>query len=171
MSTLPTSAEEVTLQLVYSDGGVRTELIKDLPNLYPIALLPFFLCLPSDQVELVMRSDFTYIDDEGLLAVSVLLKKCFEGNVDLLPEGYHSYFVSIFRNSKGPMVVQETTPPPSIRVISGRGYGSFKGGSIRIGSDEVNFSNISPASVLTILDTCNAAHALACMTGKFPDNP
>ena len=171
---MPTPLEEVTLQLVYSDGGVRTELIKDLPNMYPIALLPFFLGVPSDQVELVMRSDFAYIDDEGLLAVSVLMKKCFEGNVDFFPEGYHSYFVSIFRNSKGPMAVQETTPnrtPPNIRVISGHGYGNYKGGSIRIGRDEVYFSNISPADTLTILDTCNAARALACMIGKFPDNP
>ena len=141
--------------------------------MYPIALLPFFLGVPSDQVELVMRSDFAYIDDEGLLAVSVLMKKCFEGNVDFFPEGYHSYFVSIFRNSKGSMAVQETTPngtPPNIRVISGHGYGNYKGGSIRIGRDEVYYSNISPADTLTILDTCNAAHALACMTGKFPDN-
>lgn len=169
MSTLPQALEEVTLQLVYSDGGARTELIKELSNVYPIALLPFFLRLSSDQVELVMRPDFAYIDDEGLLAVSTLVKKCFEGSINFFPEGYHSYFVSIFRNSKGPMAVQETTP--DIRVISGHGYGGYKGGSIKIGRDEVNFSNISPADTLTILDTCNAAHALACMTGEFPDNP
>lgn len=158
----------VTFQLVYSDGGAR-ELQKDLTNLYPIALLPYFLDISTDHVQLVMRPDFLHLEDSALQAAYSLMMESSEGTVNYLPNGYHDYFHRIFRGAHGISSVVRNTP--NIRVVTGHGYGSYKGGTIQVGRDVVSYGDISPSNVVTILDTCNSAHAVACMTKAFPDNP
>lgn len=157
----------VTFQLVYSDGGAR-ELQKDLANLYPIALLPYFLDISTDDVQLVIRPDFLHMEDSALQAAYSLMMESSEGTVDYLPNGYHEYFHRIFRGANELSSVRNT---PNIRVVTGQGYGSYEGGTIQVGKDVVSYRDIPPSNVVTILDTCNSAHAVACMTKALPDNP
>lgn len=164
---VPTVTEDVTFQLVYSDGGA-TELQKDITNLYPIALLPYFLNVPTDQVELVMRADFGDFPDSILTNGYSLMMNCAEGDVDFLPQGYHAYFHTIFRAAKG---IAALSKSPSVRIVSGHAYGNYSGGNLLIGSDVVMFSTLQPSNILTILDTCNAVLGVACMTGAYPANP
>lgn len=161
--SVPTSLADFTVQLIYSDGGVP-QYRESLWEFFAIALAPFVLGVPSDQVRLIIADQFRGFSSK------VLQQENDDFMVDdkgIMPDGYKEYFESVYRRA------ETTDALPlgscSLRVITGHGYGNFKGGTIMVGREVVRYPDLGEsATSLTVLDICNAAYAVAHLDGKIP---
>lgn len=162
---VPLSLTDVSVQLIYSEGN-EPAAVETFWNCYLIALAPFILGVPSSQVELFLAKGFlnlrTSVADVYVHA---------EGIFHFLPGAYRDYFNDVYSRASSDVKDIATLPPRTIRIISGHGFGNYTGGFLLIGKEKVSLSDLgSNATVLTILDICNASHAVASLTKSFPWN-
>ena len=169
---MPQSLEDVSVQLIYSEGG-QPAAIENFWEFYLIALVPFVLGVPRSQVELFLAAGFCGINASKIDAIVADIFMDPQGNVEYLPAGYKDYFYHIYSRASFNFEDIATLPSRSIRIISGHGFGNYSGGYLICGGKKVLFSKLgSNATVLTILDICNSPHAVASMNGSFPNrNP
>jgi hypothetical protein len=170
--SLPQSLEEVSVQLIYSEGQ-ESAAIENFWHCYLIALAPFVLGVPSSQVELFLADDFRGINSSKIDAIVADNFVDAEGDVYFLSDAYKDYFKEIYARASSQVEDIATFPPRSIRIIAGHGFGNYAGGHIVCGGKKVGFGKLgSNATVLTILDICNSPHAVASFTGRYPiSNP
>jgi hypothetical protein len=156
--------EVVTVQLVFSDGGLpRFE--ENLWQLYTIALTPFVFDIPAAQVAMVVAKGFQAASDEQIRRVHNDL--VVERNVPILPDEYCSYFQSIYANARSTEAFP--LPPCTLRLITGHGFGNFGGGNISVGGKVVRYPDLgSNATALTILDISNSVYAVAHFEENIP---
>jgi hypothetical protein len=171
---LPQSLEEVSVQLIFSDG-LPPSGDKDLfEQLYVSALFPFVLDIPAGQVQLYLADENRVRDPEedwGRIRQSVeILKSREDENEFVLPGAYHDYFMEIYgRAARG----QEGLPECSLRIISGYGYGTgqMDESHVRCGEkgQHLRFVRLgAQATVLTILDVGGNPYAVTCMSNRVP---
>lgn len=170
--SLPQSLEEVSVQLIYSEGQ-ESAAIENFWHCYLIALAPFVLGVRSSQVELFLADGFCGLNSSKIDAIAADNFMDAEGVVCFLPYAYKDYFKEIYARASPQVEDIATFPPRSIRIISGRGFGNYAGGHLVCGGKKVGFGELgSNATVLTILDICNSPHAVASFTGRYPiSNP
>ena len=144
------AAPAVTVHLIYSDGRCRDE---DIWRAYSIALFPFMLGVPPQQVyltanEKILRCDRQRNDVES----SVATEK--DGIPPYFPNGYHGYFSEICANqTSGFNEMGDLPAPVDIRVVSGHGFGAGCQMCMRSSHGNTLFSEIpTMASLLTIFD-------------------
>jgi hypothetical protein len=168
---LPTRADGVSVQIIIADGGGR-QYAELLRGVYAVPLTPFLLGVPPENVLLFLTEGLINFPNDALLGVKTSLMVCFEGQVEFFPRGYHDYFFAVYQNAQTIDAPFEL-PPPHIRIFSGHSIGNFEGGHFIAGRETIKYSRFQGivASLLTVFDTCNAAHAVASMTGEFPKNP
>lgn len=65
-SKLPKSLNEVSVQLIFSDGGESVVGAENVWQFYTIALLPFSLGVPPTQVTLFLAEGYLACTDEDL---------------------------------------------------------------------------------------------------------
>ena len=157
--------ESLTVQLIYSDGGLpRYE--ENLWYFYTIALTPFVLNVPAAQVELTLAPGFLGAAVDQL--DRVFRDLVVDRSTPILPDEYRLYFQDIYARARSG---EEAFPLPacSIRLITGHGFANFGGGNISIGRRVVRYHEIgSNATDLTILDISNSVYAVAHLEGNIP---
>eukprot|EP00977_Amphora_coffeiformis_P011790 scaffold2880_cov173-Amphora_coffeaeformis.AAC.7 len=161
----------LTFQLIYSDGssGNSKELLWEF---YPLALAPFAFGAPAEQVHLFLDKRLLNFSDDVLASGVQTVGSSSIETVPYFPASYENYFKMVYRAARS-VGDAKTLPPCSFRIITGHAFSGFTGGHLQFGTRIVPFADFrSAVSHLTILDTCNSAHAVASLTGNFPlDNP
>ena len=161
--SVPTCLTDFTVQLIYSDGGVP-QYRESLWEFFAIALTPFVLGVPPEQVRLIIADQFRGFSSKVLQQEN---DDIMVDDTGIMPDGYKEYFESVYRRA------ETTDAMPlgscSLRVITGHGFGNFKGGNIKVGQEVVRYPGLGEkATSLTVLDICNAAYAVAHLDGKTP---
>ena len=160
-----------SVQLIYSDAS-GLEGKESLWEIYCAALFPFMYNVPAVQVEFVLASRFLNYAESVIDNVAKSANENQVGPVKFLPSGYNDYFKAVYKAAKHVADVDLLSSPCSVRIISGQGFGGVGGGHIKCGKASIPFNEIGPiASVVTILDICNSAHAIAAFSKTYPDDP
>ena len=161
------SGSKIDCQLIFSDGGETGP--EDVWKFHSIALFPFMLGLPPDDVSLFLYPGFVGIANNELLRDPPAIGEMKQG---LLPRGYVDYFMSVYENARGidgRAIAQLDCS--TFRIISGHGFFDYQhGGFIRCGKEKYSFGELgkSCATALNILDICNSPHAVACFNETYP---
>lgn len=158
----------LSFQLIFSDGGGGGGG-EAFWELCPIALVPYALNIPPEQVQLLVARKLLNTKEEVIVtAERVINENQVEGAVEYLPKEYFTYFKLVY--GKSTQVSEKSLQVDcDVRIISGHGFSGFDGGRIVLGRSTVTFGSIKPvASVLTVLDVCNAAFAVASFTDTYP---
>lgn len=168
--SLPTSLAEFTVQLLFSDGGAP-QYREIFWEFYAIAMTPFVLGIPSDQVELIIADQLRGFSSKVIQQEN---DDIMVDDAEIMPAGYKAYFESVYRNAKTTSIEDGLAAPLrlnpcSLRVIAGHGYGNFGRGKISVGGRTIRYPDLGAnATCLTILDICNAVYTVAHLEGKIP---
>jgi hypothetical protein len=173
-SNLPKSLDEVSVQLIFSDGGGSTVGAENVWQFYTIALLPFLLGVPPTQVTLFLAKGYMACTDEDLDGAARTCRTVLGvGTFEFFPAGYLDYLMHIHKAARD--IRSLLSPSPcSLRLITGHGFSDFSGGHIKCGKTTMYFKDmqIANATVLSILDICSSAYAVAWIEGVYPrDKP
>ena len=158
----------LSFQLIFSDGGGGGGG-EAFWELCPIALVPYALNIPPEQVQLLVAPKLLNTNEEVIAtAERVINENQIEGVVEYLPKDYFTYLKRVYGKST-PVSDKSLQVECDVRIISGYGFSGVDGGGIRLGRSTVTFQSIQPvASVLTVLDIGNAAFAVASFTDTYP---
>ena len=156
------------VHLIFSEGQGLVK-IEDRYKVYGIALAPFVLKIPSDQVDFTVNP--TLIQQPDLLEESAN-EVSFQRQDDSkwFPDGYHEYFRAVCRRATGVDLIWEVDRC-GIRVITGHGLPRTKCGRLVCEGKDVLFQEFgrpqAQASILTIINVCNSPFAVAALTGHY----
>ena len=92
---LPQSLEDVSVQLIYSEG-LEPIAIENVWHFYLIAMAPYVLGVPSSQVELFVADGFRGVNALKIDAIVADIFVDTQGVVEFLPAGYKVYFYDIY---------------------------------------------------------------------------
>jgi hypothetical protein len=167
---IPKTLKEFSVQLVFSDAATRLVFRDAFYEFYTIALLPYMLGVPPDQVTLYLRDELYGFGDD---LIDLEAEGMTVDSEKMLPAAYKNYFTTVYRQHTVAIADLHgkdlNLPQCSLRMISGHGFGNFRGGNIAIGRNSIPWPTLgTPATCLTVLDICNAAYAVAHMEGKQP---
>jgi hypothetical protein len=161
--SVPSCLADFTVQLIHSDGGVP-QYRERLWEFFTIALTPFVLGVPPEQVRLIITDQFRGFSSKVLQQEN---DDIMVDDTEIMPAGYKDYFESVYH--KAETIDALPLCSCSLRVITGHGFGNFKGGNIMVGGQVVRYPGLGEnATCLTILDICNAPYAVAHLDSKIP---
>ena len=160
--------DPISVQLIFSDGGGGAG-VESFWELCPIAFVPYALNISPEHVQLLIAPKLLNANEVVIhTAQRVINENQKEGYVKYLPQEYFDYFKLVYANAT-PINDENLQVDCHMRVISGHGFSGFDGGRIVLGRSTFTFGSIKPvASVLTVLDVCNAAFAVASFTDTYP---
>ena len=178
-SNLPKSLNEVSVQLIFSDGGESVVGAENVWQFYTIALLPFLLGVPPTQVTLFLAEGYLACTDEDLEGAARTCRGVLGvGTCQFFPAGYFDYLKRIHEcaqeiQSLSSLSSSSSPSPCSLRLIAGNGFSDFLGGHIKCGRTTMYYKDmqIADPTVLSILDVCSSAYTVAWIEGVYPDNP
>lgn len=160
---LPKSVDDLSVQLIYSEGAEKGG--ETLWMFYSIALAPFTMGIPANQVALILQPGFVGMDPSSFDAVDESIK--VPAMQEWLPVGYLDYFKQVYQRATS--IDTENLSTCNIRIITGRGFYNFKSGGHIVCGEKVDFCDLlPPADVLTILDICNSPRAVGCFSRIIP---
>ena len=167
---LPQTLDELSVQLIFSDGAPPTSKGDLYVQIYVAALPPFVLGVPSQQVQLYLAQNYLDKADHVWMLARANANSLEEKECRVLPENYHEYFIDVYRRAA---LGHEGLPDCSLRFVSGHGYGTanMKDTHVKCGERAANlrFAHMGGcAKVLTVLDICANPHVTTCLADRVP---
>lgn len=155
------------VHLIFSEGQGIVK-VENLYEVYGIALLPFALNVPPEQVDFTVNPVIIK-DPEFLLSEANHIPLVDKNN--WFPEGYHKYFKALCRRATGVDNVWDADTC-AIRIVTGHGLPRKKCGRLVCEGRDVLFQEFGdhPASILTIVDVCNSQFLVAALDGHYINN-